>query len=220
MANGNFVVYLRVSTAKQGTSGLGLEAQRKAVADHLNGGKHQILAEFVEIESGNKSDRPELAKAMAACKKHKATLLVAKLDRLARNVHFISGLMESKIDFVAADFPTANQLTIHILAAVAQHEREMISTRTKAALAAKKADGVRLGGPNIEEARKSAIKTTIENADRFATNVMPIIREIQGSGVTSANSIAKTLNSRGIKTARGKLWTHQQVCNMIIRDGA
>src|SRR3984893_8395226 len=125
---GKFVAYFRVSTDRQGKSGLGLEAQRKAVLDYLNGWRWQLAAEFVEVESGKRSDnRPELEKALAACKKQKAKLVIAKLDRLSRNVAFISALMNSGVEFIAADMPHANKLTIHILAAVAEHEREMIS---------------------------------------------------------------------------------------------
>jgi len=156
--SGKWVSYLRVSTDKQGASGLGLEAQRKAVADYLNGGKWSLAQEFIEIESGKRSDRPQLAAALAACKKLKAKLVVAKLDRLARNVAFTAKLMESGVEFVAADMPFANKLTIHILAAVAEHEREAISDRTKAALAAAKARGVKLGGPKLKEAKKPAGK--------------------------------------------------------------
>src|SRR4051794_29578177 len=148
MANGKHIGYYRVSTGQQGQSGLGLEAQKKAVTDYLNGSNWELTAEFTEIESGKHEDRPELRKALAACKKHKAILVIAKLDRLARNVHFISGLMHAGTEFVAVDFPQANRLTIHILAAVAEHEREMISQRTKAALAAAKARGKRLGAPD------------------------------------------------------------------------
>src|SRR3954447_15475515 len=133
MAGGKWVAYYRVSTAKQGASGLGLEAQREAVAGYLNGGNWQLAAEFTEVESGRRTDRPELAKALAACRRIGATLIIAKLDRLARNVAFVSNLMESGVEFVAVDFPTANRLTIHILAAVAEHEAAMTSTRTKAA---------------------------------------------------------------------------------------
>jgi DNA invertase Pin-like site-specific DNA recombinase len=140
-----FVAYYRV-TQRQGRSGLGLDAQRKAVADHLNGGGWRIVAEFTEIESGKRSDRPKLAEALKACRVLGATLIIAKLDRLARNVHFISGLMESGVDFTAVDFPQANRLTVHILAAVAEHEAKLISERTKPALAAAKARGVKLGG--------------------------------------------------------------------------
>jgi DNA invertase Pin-like site-specific DNA recombinase len=143
---GNFVAYYRVSTERQGRSGLGLEAQQKAVRDHLNGGDWKLVGEFTEVESGKRSDRPKLAEALKACRVRGATLIIAKLDRLARNVHFVSGLMESGVEFTAVDFPQANRLAVHILAAVAEHEAKMISERTKAALAAAKARGVKLGG--------------------------------------------------------------------------
>src|SRR5271167_2308808 len=146
MANGKFISYLRVSTARQGISGLGLEAQRDAVASYLNGGRWTLVQEVVEVESGKRNDRPAIAEALRLCRLHRATLIIAKLDRLARNVHFISSLMESGVEFVAVDFPQANRLTVHILAAVAEHEATMISSRTKAALGAAKARGVRLGG--------------------------------------------------------------------------
>ena len=138
-----FIAYYRVSTDRQGRSGLGLDAQREAVLRHLAGHAGKLVAEFCEIESGNRSDRPQLAAAIAAAKKAKATLIIAKLDRLARNVHFVSGLMESGVDFVAADNPHANKLMVHMLAAFAEHEREQISQRTKDALAAAKARGIR-----------------------------------------------------------------------------
>src|SRR4051795_2710509 len=136
MATGKFVAYYRVSTQKQGASGLGLDAQRKAVADYLNGGRWSLVAEFTEIESGKRNDRPELAKALATCKRQKAKLVIAKLDRLSRNLAFIATLMDSGVEFIAVDNPHANKLTIHILAAVAQHEREMIAQRTREALQA------------------------------------------------------------------------------------
>ena len=142
---GKFIAYFRVSTDRQGKSGLGLEAQREAVMTYLNGGRWSLVDEFTEVESGKHSDRPELAKALAACKKRKAKLVIAKLDRLSRNLAFIAALMESGVEFVAVDMPHATKLTIHILAAVAEHEREMISERTKAALAAAKKRGQRLG---------------------------------------------------------------------------
>src|SRR5262249_45376622 len=143
---GKFFSYLRVSTDKQGERGYGLDAQRQAVETYLNGGSWELLGEFVEIESGKRSDRPQLAAALAACKKHKARLVIAKLDRLARNVAFIANLMDGKVDFVCCDMPEATRLTIHVLAAVAEHEREMIAERTKAGLRAAKARGVVLGG--------------------------------------------------------------------------
>jgi DNA invertase Pin-like site-specific DNA recombinase len=133
---GKFVAYFRVSTDKQGKSGLGLEAQRKAVLDYLNGGAWSLVGEFTEIESGKRNERPELEKALAACKRHKAKLVIAKLDRLGRNLAFIAALMESGVEFVAVDNPHANKLTVHILAAVAQHEREMISEYRRASLPA------------------------------------------------------------------------------------
>jgi len=182
--SGKWVSYLRVSTDKQGKSGLGLEAQRKAVADFLNGGRWELLQEFVEVESGKRNDRPQLAEALSICKKHKAKLVIAKLDRLARNVNFVSGLMETGVEFVAADMPFANKLTIHILAAVAEHEREAISARTKAALAAAKARGVKLGGPKLRQAQRNGAITNKVKADTFAANVLPVIEKIKASGTT------------------------------------
>ncbi|MGB6315675.1 MAG: recombinase family protein [Pseudolabrys sp.] len=217
MAQGNFVSYLRVSTARQGQSGLGLEAQRKAVADFLNGGRWQLLTEFVEVESGNRSDRPQLASALAACKKHKAKLVIAKLDRLARNVNFVSGLMETGVEFVAADMPFANKLTIHILAAVAEHEREAISARTKAALAAAKARGVKLGGPKLRLAQLNGATANKAEADRFAANTLPLIREAQKAGASSLRAIADILNARGVRTARGGKWAATQVRDIMLR---
>src|SRR6202046_2586030 len=146
MATQRFVSYLRVSTTRQGISGLGLEAQREAGAQYLDGGRGELTKEVVEVESGKRNDRPAIAEALRLCRLHRATLIIAKLDRLSRNVHFISSLMESGVEFVAVDFPQANRLTVHILAAVAEQEAFMISARTKAALAAAKARGVVLGG--------------------------------------------------------------------------
>jgi DNA invertase Pin-like site-specific DNA recombinase len=147
-----FVAYYRVSTERQGTSGLGLEAQQKAVRDYLNGGAWELCAEHIEVESGKNAERPELAKALEACRRHKARLVIARLDRLSRNLAFVATLMDAGVEFTAVDNPHANKLTVHILAAVAQHEREMISERTTAALQAAKARGVRLGNPNLSKA--------------------------------------------------------------------
>ena len=208
---GKFIAYFRVSTDRQGKSGLGLEAQREAVMNYLNGGRWSLVDEFTEVESGKHSDRPELAKALAACKKRKAKLVIAKLDRLSRNLAFIAALMESGVEFVAVDMPHATKLTIHILAAVAQHEREMISERTKAALAAAKKRGRVLGNPNLAEAAKLAYAALRANRRRFAANVRPIIDEIMRAGATSHNAIAAKLNERNVKTARGGTWTHVQV---------
>ena len=153
-----FIAYYRVSTDHQGVNGNGMAAQRRAVEDYLNGGRWKLVGEFTEVESGKRSDRPELEKALTACRKNKAKLVIAKLDRLSRNVHFISGLMERKVDFVACDMPSANAFMINVYAAVAQEERRMISDRTKAGLAAAKARGVKLGGPRppaINETRQA-----------------------------------------------------------------
>lgn len=215
--NGNWISYLRVSTDRQGQSGLGLDAQRASVLAFLNGGKWTLKAEFVEIESGRRGDRPQLAAALAACKKHRAKLVVAKLDRLSRNVAFISKLMESGVEFVAADMPHANRLTVHILAAVAEHERETISARTKAALAAAKARGRVLGGPKIATARALGSAANRNAADRFAANIVPLIREIQESGATSLRAVAAALAARGIPTARGGEWSAAQVANVLRR---
>lgn len=223
MANGEFVAYYRVSTDRQGRSGLGLEAQRKAVADHLNGGTWDLVAEFTEVESGKRNDRPQLAAALAACRKAGATLIIAKLDRLARNVAFVANLMEAGVEFVAVDFPKANRLTIHILAAVAEHEREMISARTKAALQAAKGRGRRLGWSNPDRAEEHGRATERSNAinreraDQFAANVLPVVRQIQAAGITSLHGIADALNARGIHTARGGQWYGTTVRNLLVR---
>ena len=208
---GKFIAYFRVSTDKQGRSGLGLQAQRKAVLDYLDGGRWSLVDEFVEIESGKHNERPQLTAALAACRKHKAKLVIAKLDRLSRNLAFIAALMESGVEFVAVDNPHATKLTVHILAAVAEHEREMISERTKAALRAAKARGTRLGNPELAKAAKRGTAAVKANARQFAANVLPIIEEIEQAGITSHNAIAAKLNERDVRTARGGKWTHVQV---------
>ena len=172
---------------------------------------------MLQFESGKKSERPQLARAMDACRKHKARLVIAKLDRLSRNLAFIATLMESGVEFVAADMPFANKLTIHILAAVAEHEREAISERTKAALAAAKARGTRLGNPNPAYALKRMRAARRVQVERFAANVLPVIREIQAAGYDSCNAIAGQLNARKIATARGGRWTHMQVGQILAR---
>ncbi len=211
MRNGGFVAYYRVSTDRQGKSGLGLEAQRATVADYLNGGDWTLLDEFVEVESGKRADRPELAKALNLARRKKATLVIAKLDRLARNVAFIANLMEAGVDFVACDLPDANRLTLHIMAAMAEHEREAISKRTKEALQAAKARGRKLGWaiPGRDDqarASRAGVKVSKAVADQFAANVAPVIADIQRAGVTTLQGIADALNARGVKTARGRQW--------------
>jgi DNA invertase Pin-like site-specific DNA recombinase len=212
-----FVAYYRVSTDRQGRSGLGLEAQQKAVRDYLNGGAWEIVGEFTEVESGKNADRPQLSKALDTCRRNRARLVIAKLDRLSRNLAFIAALMDSGVEFIAVDNPHANKLTVHILAAVAEHEREAISERTKAALAAAKARGKRLGNPNPATALAAMSVALRAKTDQFAANLMPIIREIQGAGYESANAIAKQLNARKVPTSRGGRWTHVQVGKVLER---
>lgn len=200
-----FVSYLRVSTAKQGASGLGLEAQRGAVAQHVARSGGDLVLELVEVESGRRRDRPQLAAALAACRAHRAVLVVAKLDRLARNVAFVSALMESGVEFVAADLPTVTRLTLHILAAVAEEEAHMISARTKAALAAAKARGVRLGNPRLLAGNPgqahAASAVYAAQARARAADVLPIIRQAQAAGAASLRQIAAALTARGIPSA-------------------
>ncbi len=215
----DFVAYYRVSTDKQGKSGLGLDAQRQTVKGYLNDGK--LIAEFTEVETGKGRNalrrRPQLSAALETCKKHKATLVIAKLDRLARNVAFISSLMESGVEFVAADMPHANRLTVHILAAVAEHEREMISERTKAALAAAKKRGVKLGCPVPDRGSAVGVKVRREQADQFAANTRPIIDSIRNSGVSSLRGIAGALNARGVQAPRGGEWHATAVARVLER---
>jgi DNA invertase Pin-like site-specific DNA recombinase len=221
MAEGRFVAYYRVSTEKQGRSGLGLEAQRGAVEAFLNGGSWKLVAEFTEIESGKRADRPKLAEAVKAAKKHKATVVIAKLDRLSRNVAFIANLMEAGVDFVAVDMPHANKLTIHILSAVAEHEREMISQRTRAALAAAKSRGVRLGNrSNIKVAQDRSRAARMAQADQFASNILPVVLQIRAAGVKTLNGIAEALNARGLRTPRGGEWQAVQVRRIMERHCA
>lgn len=221
MAQGKFVAYYRVSTAKQGASGLGLEAQQEAVRVHLNGGSWRLVAEVVEVESGKRSDRPKLAEALRLCRLHGATLIIAKLDRLARNVAFVSNLMESGVEFTAVDFPQANRLTVHILAAVAEHEAQMISTRTKAALAAAKARGTKLGGHRgyvpTDDARAAGRATQATRAAGRADDLAPILSDLQAAGVTSYGALARALNERGIPTARGGEWSPMQVSRVLAK---
>jgi DNA invertase Pin-like site-specific DNA recombinase len=212
-----FVTYQRVSTDKQGRSGLGLEAQAAAVASYVRGIGGEVVGAFVEVESGKRNDRPELARAFAACRRLRATLLIAKLDRLARNVHFISGLMESGVDFVAVDMPHANRLTIHILAAVAEHEREMISARTRAALQAAKARGAKLGSPDPRRGSEAGLASIRTKATAHAANVLPVIEAIMASGAYTLREIAAALNARGLGTARGGSWHPESIARMLRR---
>lgn len=202
--DGRFVAYYRVSTDHQGIDGNGILAQRKAVEDYLNGGKWKLVAEFTEVESGKRNDRPELERALAACKKHRAKLVIAKLDRLSRNVHFISGLMERKIDFVACDMPSANAFMINIYAAVAQEERRMISERTKAGLRAARERGVVLGGPKLASINSMRQQAAVSRAQVIA----PVLTELAG---LSARAAAAELNARQVPTPTGAPWSAKTV---------
>jgi DNA invertase Pin-like site-specific DNA recombinase len=208
-----FVAYYRVSTDKQGKSGLGLDAQAQAVTQFVSG-RGELIAEFTEIESGRKNDRPQLLAALAQCRRQRATLVIARLDRLARNVAFISNLMESRVDFVAVDMPEANRLTIHILAAVAEHEREMISKRTKAALQVAKARGVRLGNPNPQPAAQAGLTALLVKTAEYHATVKPLVCNLREQGFT-LSAIAEELTRRHIPTARGGLWYPATVRNIL-----
>jgi DNA invertase Pin-like site-specific DNA recombinase len=216
-----FVAYLRVSTDKQGRSGLGLEAQEAAIAAFLAPGDRLLAPPFVEVESGRKDARPQLAAALARCQGTGAILLVAKLDRLARDAHFLLGLQKAGVDFVACDMPNANRLTVGIMALVAEEEARAISARTKAALAAAKARGVKLGGdrgyrPEAPPDAALASAVRVRAADHAAHRVAPIIRELEGVGL-SLNAIAAELNSRGVSTPRGGAWTATAVRRALAR---
>ena len=222
MAEGAFVAYSRVSTARQGKSGLGSEAQREAVRSYLNGGNWSLVAEFTEVESGKRSDRPELAKAFQACRVYGAKLVIAKLDRLSRDAHFLLGLEKAGVDFVAADMPHANRLTVGIMAMVADEERRMISQRTKVALAAAKKRGVKLGGDRgvrlSRAARKAGRDAQAARASERAADLAPIIDDLISAGVTSLSGIAKALTERRIPTPRGgDEWTATQVARTVAR---
>jgi DNA invertase Pin-like site-specific DNA recombinase len=223
VAEGRWIAYLRVSTQRQGKSGLGLEAQRNAVTEFLNGGNWSLAKEYMEVESGKRSDRPELAKAIQACRAYGAKLVIAKLDRLSRDAHFLLGLEKAGVDFVAADMPTANRLTVGIMAMVAEEERRMISKRTKEALQAAKRRGVKLGGDRgvipSRTTRKLAVDAIQARAAAKAADLAPIIGELRAAGVSSRSALAVNLNERGIPTPRGKgQWTATQVSRLLERS--
>jgi DNA invertase Pin-like site-specific DNA recombinase len=217
--NGRFVAYYRVSTQKQGRSGLGLEAQRSAVADYLNGGRWALLAEFTEVETGKGSNaldkRPELRAALALCRKRKATLVIAKLDRLARNVHFVSGLIESGVDFVAADMPQANKTMIQMYAVMSEWERDAISKRTKEALAAARARGVKLGqaGPaNLSKMNARRRSEAQARADALRETVLGL-RE---RGLAQREIVGE-LNRLGVRATSGGAWHLRTVQRVLAR---
>lgn len=218
------VAYYRVSTAEQGRSGLGLEAQRQAVQALCQGRGWEIIAEHTEVESGKIAKRPELTAALHRAKVTGAVLVVAKLDRLSRSVAFLSALQDSGAKFIAADMPEANELTVHIMAAVAQAERQAISKRTMDALRAAKAAGRKLGNPNGAEALRraakgnsAAIASVKAGAADHAHDLAPIIEDIQAAGMTSLAAIAAELNARHIQTRRGGQWHPSSVRNLLAR---
>lgn len=209
-----FVSYLRVSTQRQGFEGLGIEAQRQAVEAHIRRVGGTLLEEYVEVESGAAKDRPILVQSIAHCREAKAILIIAKLDRLARNVAFVSALMENGVEFVAVDAPYANKLFVHILAAFAEHERTIISERTKAALAAAKARGVRLG----RNGECLAIQHKAE-AVRFALKLRSSISKLINRGAETLSQIADGLNEEGLRTREGALWKPPTVQRVLLRLG-
>lgn len=231
--NGQFVAYYRVSRESQGRTGLGMDAQRSAITTYLNGGKWTLLASFEEVESGKKADRPELAKAIALCKQTNSKLLIAKLDRLSRDVHFLTGLEKAGIDFVCCDMPQADRFTIHIMAALAQREREDISKRTKAALAEIKGKLERgethvgkesglpvtaLGNPNgiSAERRAKGVQARILKAADTASKVAPTIKALRDGGAT-LQTVADRLNEMAVTTPRGSTWTPMAVKRVLDR---
>lgn len=215
--NNKFVAYYRVSTDRQGKSGLGLDAQRAAVIAHIGGA--ELVAEFTEVESGRKNDREQLAHALSLAKRTKATLVIAKLDRLARNVHFISGLLESGVPFVCADMPEADRTFLQMMAVFAEWEARKISERTKAALAQVKAQGRKLGSPTPELGSAAGIAKIQAKADKYADRVGPLVRDIiSKTGAKTLREIAEVLESRGIETPRGGcVWHASQVSNLLKR---
>jgi DNA invertase Pin-like site-specific DNA recombinase len=218
------VLYYRVSTSSQGRSGLGLEAQREAVGKFCQTRGCEVLAEFTEVESGKRNDRPELAKAMHRAEVTGSTLIIAKLDRLSRDAAFLLQLQKSGVRFMAADMPEACNLTVGILALVAQQEREAISARTKAALAAAKDRGQRLGNPNgaapLRRAAKgnhAAVGALKDAADRHASKLRTVVEDIQERGITSLQGIASELNELRMETPRGGKWYPTSVRNLLAR---
>jgi DNA invertase Pin-like site-specific DNA recombinase len=219
----SIITYIRVSTSQQGRSGLGIEAQRQALSQFAKSEGFEIAREFVEVETGKGSDaldrRPQLKSALAGARKLKCRVAVAKLDRLSRDVHFISGLMAHKVPFLVAELgPDVDPFVLHLFAALAEKERVLISTRTRQALTVAKARGVVLGSPNLHRARESAVEAIRAEADKHAANILPLIRGAQKAGATTLRAIAEALNARGVATARGGQWHATSVKNMLDRE--
>jgi DNA invertase Pin-like site-specific DNA recombinase len=215
------IAYLRVSTDKQGRTGLGIEAQRSAVEEYLANGA-QLIEEVVEVESGRCSGRPQLTRALGLCRIHRALLVVAKLDRLARDAHFLLGLKEAGVEFICCDMPAANRLTVGIMAMVAEEEARLISARTRAALAAAKRRGVKLGRPNLtDRARARGTRVSInarrQRAHVRALDLLPLVQEIQSSMGGGPAVLARELNARGIVAARGGRWSTTQAARLLAK---
>jgi DNA invertase Pin-like site-specific DNA recombinase len=218
------IAYYRVSTDRQGKSGLGLEAQREATARFADANGFAFVGEEIEVETGKGADaldrRPRLKSALDLAKKHKCSIIVAKLDRLSRDVHFISGLMTKRVPFIVAELgPEVDPFMLHIYAAVAEKERALISQRTKAALAAAKARGVKLGNPRLQEARAPRMRANAEEAARQVAVALPVIEPLYEQGM-SLRAIARELAARGVPTARGGQWSAVQVSDILRRRGS
>jgi DNA invertase Pin-like site-specific DNA recombinase len=232
MASGKFISYLRVSTDKQGRSGLGVEAQRAAVDSYLNGGRWTLVAEYVETESGRRSDRRQLAKALAHAKAIGATVVFAKLDRLTRNVDLLRSLVASDVDLVFCDLPhvpagAMGRFLLTQMASVAELEAGLTSERTKAALAAAKARGTKLGNPNGARAlkgkqvgNKQAVAAVKANAEYRAANLKGIVDDLRSQGIKSVRTLATELNARSILTPRGGAWHPTSVARLLARLSA
>lgn len=208
-----FVTYCRVSTNHQGSNGLGMASQTETVRRYVQGQQGEVVGEFLEVESGGKTDagRPQLAEALALAKKSKGVLVVAKLDRLSRNAEFLLRLQNAGVDFVCCDCPNVDRFTVGILALVAQRERELISERTKSALMAAKSRGVKLGAVNPRKQVELMVVGARKAKEEFAAGILPIIREIQSTGVTTLQGVADCLNRRGITTRRGCQFSPTQI---------
>lgn len=217
MSERAFYAYYRVSTERQGASGLGLEAQRNAVLQHMTREGGRISGEYVEVESGKRSDRPKLAEAIRECKRNKATLIIAKLDRLARNVAFIANLLESGVDFVAVDNPHANRFQIHLLAAFAEYERELISKRTREALAQAKARGVKLGAKDQRALSRAGAGALKASALDFAEKLRPIVEGLIMQGINGPSVLSEALNARGVASRTGGRWYPSTVSKVLAR---
>jgi len=221
----NVIAYYRVSTDRQRRSGLGIEAQRAAVHRFAEAEGLEVLAEYVETETGKGADaldrRPQLAAALGAARVAKCPVVVAKLDRLSRDVAFVAGLMAQRVPFIVAELGAdADPFMLHLYAALAEKERRLISERTRLALGSKKATGARLGNPrNLNEAGALGRRTLASEADRLAANVLPIVQELRTAGLKGLGSIAAALNSRGVRTARGGRWHVSTVRNLLRRTG-